>query len=806
MTARKPGAIASLLACLCLCFAQAQAQVVRPGAPPMAHRAAVQFTTPSLPALSTPAAVVEADYDASSQAAANMTLVQGSTRAGYSPATYFDYNRISVLNNLAAANAGALPALSYIQPGAFVTNGPLEEPAYLGDNISGALFQDDEKGIGTASGSGIARSSTASFSGLIVLTLQKGTRRVVKSTTNNFGVAIELGSKFGIGHTGAGGSTPGQICVTTNSSSCTALETGSRALQTVDVIWAENNTGAAIEGQASGTIRFWVGGVQTGSDIAYVNDTTSPQQIMLGNLVTPTSANNLLDGAFHEAVIISGRISGSDVQALHGYAQAKYPLIGRTGMGYYARVLGGQSVAQEMTGTSPSGTGANAQSLDWTATVSDTGLREFFGTPHIRDDSTFGTTNTYLAARALLESNSTAASQTAYAASGQGFIRNVGSGYTADPSTWTQDADGTASSDGGQTIYPFLQAYPLASSLPWVWWVQGENDALSFTPHASGGYWNWQVTGSPYAAYTIDQIAALMGSAFTKHVGLLRSASGSANLKLAVRMIAGNIYGGGDLWRMAAMQWVAANPSLGIMFDANPWQTYESDPSSLIHETPRSALSTQLVRTREEGCAMEQAGLAPAGSSRPGPSYCAFPIISSIVAKAGNSYIDVLVSDANPGVTTLKLPAAQSDALRGWELWISGRTYGGSAYAGTTTTSTTVNGFTLTYEKTGYEFQTATSVTGETLSSIALAGPMDIRISFSTPLVSGQKVTECFGREGASVLNRYITASTYASPGYGTQITDNASTTAPTEIGVDARFRTDMALTIDPACHAVTVQ
>ncbi len=380
------------------------------------------------------------------------------------------------------------------------------------------------------------------------------------------------------------------------------------------------------------------------------------------------------------------------------------------------------------------------------------------GTAAVYQDYGRGTVSPLSAAtpsRTLLCSEAPWGSSTAVGTTTTGFIDDCSGNVTPGTASTYQLDTHTGSAGANLTAY-YAGLAANGAPMPKAFnWVQGENSALAW----SGSVYNKDVSGSPYAGSTLEQCCGR----YVQGLGLLQGfvtglAAASATLPIGLQHIV-SVSGGTSLQHTALMAadqiYVDQNPGKALFVNANPWHHtglpglhYESFTYEyLAAETSRvwTWWFKQLGTLYVEGAA--------------GPAYGQFPRLSSVSAVAGNSYVDVTITNPN-GATTLLLSG--SGPLLGWAVR-TGTTTTAISTAGAVAGSM-LSGAAGTYEKGG----TALTITGATLLA-----PFKVRLALSTGLAAGTKVTVFYG--DAITMDAANTGSYPRSPDpFQSMLTDNS--------------------------------
>lgn len=800
-----------------------------------------QSLSPGAGGVTTPPAITAgglwvAHYDFRTPSTANMSLVPLTVRPNFPATSGFDANYLEAAHNLFPAASGALSDLNTNYPGAQANN-PIWYSRNVVDFNGGVTPLSNAKVIGTPAGTGVPNQAGNETVAEISFTMRNGDR-TVNNTATTFPVIMSIGSKFSFGHAGStlptGATVVGQLGIETGTTTFIPIESGavSRSNQTVVVSFVL--CGASVSscgtGQAPDTIRPFVDGVQGPTDITFVPDTVTPSQVVVGGPPAPTQLNwNICDCFVHEVLIGTGAISTSDVAAITAYLNTD--LDGFMGHAWGACNLWGvgQSNRQAYQGLSPSAGTINAQPLDYAIPYANRVRAELLGTPACVDRSDAATGLTYLANTPLLESNHAWANSTTFNASPIA-IYNDNSSST--PANWTQI---TTVNTLGNRVFTTLNTYPYKATLPFIEYFQGENDGNDI----QCANCNWNVTTSPYIGQTPVQRMAEWQQGLTRLVSDLRTETGNANLELALHILGGG--NGYDFVRMAQLEWVDQNPTLGFALDPGSWQYATIDASSAPHEAAPSypAIGRYIART-EAGWLIAN-DLAPTSTRTAGPTHWQSPRITSISGVGGTRTVTVNFSNPNgagslivqPSYTTTCSTTASNQTVTvgstanmtlgdpfylagaipyhnainsivdathvtlrsaatgtqtggtctggvntlGWDVWVQGASYGGT-FAGTTTTMMGAGTVELSgFELTGSQF-------GEIVSAVSLSAPFSVNLTIGNTLISGNTFTVCYGREGVNLSYMTVLSpgSLYAySPGFGRMLMDNSATTTPAE-------------------------
>lgn len=726
-----------------------------------------------LPTLS--AGTYVAWYDATTNDAAKMTLRSASIVTA-TPNTSGVADRVDVLKNRITAGS-PLPDLIKIAAGTAQQNGAKFMANQLG-GFGGLYFDANERGLATATGTGITLSTSTPYTVVDIFTVD---RARTAATTARYGIQsfVGTGTAESAGNncyvatgtaaaplaTGSTGPNPGCIGVNAWNTSATSANVVNDAtardttMQTVCVIRrCIPSAGGSVSGQSAGTVRTWINGTLAGT--ATLRDSTGVSRIAIGN-APGGGATTFSPNLHHETVILTGLPTDADIAALTAWAQQRYANqigVARTPIDQNGW---GQSNELGMRDGNWAGTGDGA---DYQKVTQNQVIRQLFGAVGVRDwgRSPPSASQWGRGATALLRSwEAAAVPGTTLASPSTAFFDDMGS---TDPNAWVLN---TAAGSAGAQLSAAIASLPDPSKLGYLVILQGESGFP--TLGSVGTSYNAEVTGSIYKGELGEAAAGRRYAALTRAVAIFRSLTGNSNLRLGIDVA--NV--GNDLTRSIDILWAINNPTLGFLASANPYHVKVPDISvaaNTDHYSTASYYRNAIVRARAVAWAMDASGNRPTGNlSR--PAYGQFPTVASVAATVGNNFIDVRFNMPNGGSLVLG-----SNPTRGWEV-----------FAATTSVAMGTSGFNI-----------ETGGSPLTITGVALApGRTDtVRLTLSANLTAGKR-TVFYGRVSSSGVAN--------GAGFLDMLTDDAGTSAAVEPYVESRFRMNMPAALFPYGVAVTV-
>jgi len=313
----------------------------------------------TLPTLATPGATYVAWYDATSDDSAKVTLATAGIMTATAANASGRANRVSTLKNR-ITGAGALPDMVAIAAGSVRQNGAIFLKNVSG-KISGLMFEDNERGLATAVGTGIALTTSTPYTVVDIFTLDRA--RSAKTTTtysipsflgsnttesggnNNF---LTVGTATAPLATGPGGPNPGCIGVNAwNNSAASgyvAKEATDRSTtaQTCCVIRrAIPSAAAGVSGQVAGTVKTFIN--SAGNAITCtLRDNTGTSRLAIGNNIAG-AAGSFFRGIYHEQIVITGAApTDADIATIIAWAQNRH----RQRIGVARAVTGTAAIGQ----------------------------------------------------------------------------------------------------------------------------------------------------------------------------------------------------------------------------------------------------------------------------------------------------------------------------------------------------------------------------------------------------------------------------------------------------------------------------
>lgn len=501
-------------------------------------------------------------------------------------------------------------------------------------------------------------------------------------------------------------------------------------------------------GSSYGSVKHYVNGVlSTQQGDKYVAPSAPLSQICIGDGAAWMRSPWRSGHHHHYSLIFSGQLTTADIAGLQAAFNARMLNSASRASARAARtapwIMGtGQSNRDNRNGntnqagysgtvTTPGGlvlvNGDNRTGQNSALQVGEDVWAQLTGAPGCTDYSrnmNGGGLSAATTGRTLLGSELPWTSSTVVNTTATGFVDDCSASVTpGTPSTYQLD---THSGSAGANLAAYITAcQTLGTPTPaGIAWTQGENSVYGWNLSST----NRSVSGSPFASYTLEQLGGKTVEGLGLLQGFITAAWGvaaSSPLPFGIQHIP-TVSGGTPAQHsvlMAAYQiYVDQNPNKALLVNANPWH-HTGFPQ--LHYQSWAYEYLQAEETRVWTWWFKQLGtLYTEGTT--GPAYGQFPRVQAMSAVAGNSFVDVTVTNPN-GATSLILSS-------------SAPTLGWSVRTGTVTTAistagavagSALSGAAGTYEKGG----TALSITGA-----SLIAPFKVRLALSAALVAGTKV------------------------------------------------------------------
>lgn len=410
------------------------------------------------------------------------------------------------------------------------------------------------------------------------------------------------------------------------------------------------------------------------------------------------------------------------------------------------------------------------------------------GTPNCMDFSrstTYGGSSWGKPGAMLLLSEGARTDASTYKTTENAFIDDITT-TQGDPATYTLCTQSGTAGNYLRTDISNLTTVQGVSVPPGITWVQGENSVSQWTNTST----NATVTGCTYAAAqgTYDY-AARYAIGLALFPQLVSAGFGmSETLPMAIQPIASTSGGLQDSWQAIwAVYQILCDQSDGGIFMSNgcPWHQ-TGIPQQHYPAWAYEYLSVETARTWT--WYLKQKGtLYTEGSN--GPSYGQFPRIASMTAKAGDTHVDVTVSNPN-GASTLKLGTYPQ---MGWRLMSATTT---QAIKTSSAVSNGLTGAAGTMEIGGTQLALA--------GNPQLVAPFTVRLPLAAALTSGTRLTLFYA--DPNTMKPYA-SNTYplAQDPFLAMATDDSSTACAPEPLLDPQYRRDMPIMAECCGLVVTV-